>query len=744
MNSTTDGLATLLRKWCLERTLISPMPFCDDDLGGPSFELVRRRDAVVTIATRLDVSVFGAFAIVGPDGSEIVIPNRRARMLLGMLCLAPEEDLDRDHLSKLLWPGRFEAQARASLRQCLLDLNKLLEAAQCDVIEVDRRRVSLKAGCVQSDLGNLELALAEARWAEAAQLLAAIGSKPILDQADFGDSFEEWLRQRREAIEHRLQTRVSAGLAALKSSSKLEDHNRLLDAWMMRHPASSRVIMAGRHSGKTRIAVLPFASQDDQNDQEYFADGIVDELITAMGRVPQLLVAGRTSSFQFRNTALTLPQIADQLHVTYLIEGSVQRRGSDVRMNVRLIDGQTGFESWCFSYDGTEDDLFASRKQLTRQLTKELCAALDLDIAEPDIRQMTTNKEAYGLYLQGRALTRRAIGDGVLDTAIRLLEQALALEPEFAECWTALAEAHVYRAVYTPCFDKQAEAQRMAVCAAKAIELAPHQGHAYAMLGLYQWTQHDVVGALDLAFKAYELEPENPAVTIRLGSFLLYCGRTAQALPYIEAAIDQDPVDGRNYGFLCTAHLNLGNCEAAIAAGQRMADLGQPSLHLAAASRAAGDHDLAVEQYQKTRLLMNSVIFPPAGTTPMSFEAMDAYWLLAARGIHSGQDEDRQRYCQTLDFLHATLPDPYDPTIVWPAIWMGYSEMVFKTLGAQITPPNMVGLMSLWADLEPIRQTRIHPDFMDFATRIGLVAAWQKYGWPDLLPAPGTGPANAQ
>jgi hypothetical protein len=89
-----------------------------------------------------------------------------------------------------------------------------------------------------------------------------------------------------------------------------------------------------------------------------------------------------------------------------------------------------------------------------------------------------------------------------------------------------------------------------------------------------------------------------------------------------------------------------------------------------------------------------------------------------------------------LDFLHATLPDPCDTTIVWPAIWMGYAEMVFKTLGTQITPPNMVGLMSLWADVEPIRQTRLHPHFMDFAKHIGLVAVWEKYGWPDLLPGP--------
>ena len=680
--------------------------------------------------------LFGPFQLIAPDGTEIIISIRRARALLAMLCLAPDEPIDRDHLSKLLWPGRFEAQARASLRQCLLDLGKLLAASRCDLLEVSRSRISLNASAIQSDLNELEEALAGGRWMQATASILAIGGRQILEQLNFGKAFGGWLAERRQSIEQRLQTNVSDTLDKLKSSGNRADHDKLLDAWMTRHPTSSRVIMSDLQSGRTRLAVLPFASLDSEDDQGFFADGIVDELITTLGQVPELLVAGRTSSFKFKATDLSLPEIADLLHVSHLLEGSVHRRNADVRMNVRLIDGQTGFESWSYSYNGTEDDIFSAREKVARTITRELGAALKLEIAEPDVRRMTDNKEAYGLYLQGRALTRRAIGDGVLDTAIKLLEQALTLEPEFAECWTALAEAHVYTAVYTPCLDKLGEAQRMADCAKKAIELSPKQGHAYAMLGLYEWTRNNAVGALDLAFKAYRLEPENPAVVIRLGSFLLYCGRTAEALPYIEAAVDQDPVDGRSYGMLCVAHLNLGHIDRAIKAGQRMADLGQPSLHLAAATAASGDHDLAVEQYQKTRLLMNSVIFPPAGAAPMTPEAMDAYWLFAARGIHSGREEDRQQYCQMLEMLHATFPDPYDPTIVWPAIWMGYAPMVFKTLGKQITPPNMVGLRSLWADIEPIRQTRMHPDFMDFAKRIGLVAAWEKYGWPDLLPDP--------
>jgi tetratricopeptide (TPR) repeat protein len=255
------------------------------------------------------------------------------------------------------------------------------------------------------------------------------------------------------------------------------------------------------------------------------------------------------------------------------------------------------------------------------------------------------------------------------------------------------------------------------------------------MLGIQRWTENDPLGALDLAFEAYRLEPNNPDVLLRLGSFLLYIGRTREALPYIQAAVDQDPVNGRNYAMLSVAQLNLGNIDSAIEAGKSMVDLGLPSMWLGVATAASGDRKLAVDQYRQTMKLMNKTMFPPAGSKPLSGAALIAFWETAARGVCSGKTIPRKLYCALLDHLHKTLHDPCDISIVQPAIWMGYSDMVFKTLGKQITPASMPCMMTLWADIEPINQTRLHPDFLSFADRIGLVAAWEKYGWPDLLPS---------
>lgn len=681
-------------------------------------------------------SLFGAFQLTAPDGREIPISNKRARAMIAMLCLAPDEPIDRDHLSKLLWPGRFEAQARASLRQCLLDLGKLLAAADCDLLNISRSRISLNSDAVETDVAILEKTLAQQQYVEATNQLRSIGAKPLLDQIYFGDEFRDWLDSRRRQTEQRLQTAVSEAFSILEKRDNLTNHADLFNAWRVRAPETKAI--NERKQGKARIAVLPFKSIANPDDHGFFADGVVDELITSLGQVPQLLVAGRTSSFQFKNSNKTPSEIAGALNVSHLLEGSVHRQGEQVRVAVGLVDANSGFESWTYSYDGSLDDMFAARTEVVQAVTNGLSDALKLKEHETKPRKLTSNREAYGLYLQGRALTIRAIGDGVLPTAIELLEKALEIDPEFAECWTALAEAEINMTVYTPCLDRLERCEKAAGYAKKALRLSPQQAHARIVLAFYAWTQNDIVGALDLAFEAYRLEPNNPDVLNRVGSFLLYCGRSRDALPYIEASIDQDPVNGRSYAILSGVHLNLGNIDAAIDAGQRMVDLGFPSMWLAAAIAVSGDNDAAVEAHQLTKKLMNTVIFPPAGSAPLDPDAMDAYWLMAAKGLWSGEDQDRKNYCMVLEMLHATLHDPYDTTITIPAIWMGQAQMVFKTLGQQITTANFFSFMSLWTDAEPINQVRLHPDFMDFAERIGMIAAWEKYGWPDLLPRPST------
>ena len=697
---------------------------------------IKRQEALRSEHNCVHASLFGEFKLIKADATEIPISNRRAKALLALLCLNGDKAIDREQLSKLLWPGRFESHARASLRQCLLDLSKLLEPLGTELLQVTRNAACLNNAAIVTDLGELEAALADGKIVDAARQLSIIGPTPLVDWMDFGEAFSVWLCHRRMEIEQRLQLAVNGALAAAMQHNDIQGHDALAQAWALRTPLSSRNAVVAITDTKTRLAVLPFQALNAKDGEDYFVDGIVDEMITTLGQVPQLLVAGRTSSFHFRGSDLASPAIAEALRVAHLIEGSVQRQGERVRIFVRLIDGATGFESWGHRYDGSLDDIFALQDTVARAVTAALAETLNLTLDEPLARGMTHSKQAYDLYLQGQSLCARRFGDGVLDTAVTLFEQALALDPDFAECWVALGEAHQLVSVYTQCLDRLGEAARMAECAERAIALSPGLSYPYCLLGLYELTRFNFVGGLDFAYQAYGLEPNNPAVTLRLASFLIFIGRTQDAAPLVKAALDQDPADGRKYALLCSVQLCTGDLQGAIESGKKMVDLGMPSTLLALAIAALGDRDLAISQYLQTQQMVNGMILPPVGIGIQTPEAMDAYWLIAAKAICAGSPEDRQTYWQVLEMLYAVLHDKSDLAISGPAVMTGNPDLVFRTYGQCISASNLMGMSALWADIEPIRQVWQHPEFIPFAQRIGMSAAWDKYGWPDLLPVP--------
>ena len=679
----------------------------------------------------LHASLFGPFTLRTAHGAEIIIANRRARALLAMLCLAPGEALERDYVSKLLWPGRFQEQARASLRQSLLSLDKLLGPVAAGVLHVSHRRIAIDPARIHSDLAELEAALADGRAADARGMLVAIGNRPLLDQMDLGDPFREWLTAQRRHVESRLQIAIDGALATLERDGHSAERTLLVDAWRACVSA-----LAVRQDRKARIAVLPFELHDAIGGPFFLADGIVEELTFRLGGISALAVVGRTSVMSVAGSGRTLPEMAAALNVSHLIEGNVHRFPEGIRVNLGLIDGRSGTAIWSERYNGTLADVMGSRDIIGSRLVAGLCEALGVDAPPALARRMTTNREAYALYLQGRALFMKTLGDNVITKAIERLEQALRIDPDFAECWAALAEAHLYSATFTPTPDRLERGEAMAHCARRAIALDPSQGYARVTLAVYEFTRHNAVAALDLALEAYRLAPNNSEVAVRLGAFLLFLGRPRAALPYIEAAIERDPVHGRNYATLCAAHLCLGDLDRAVDAAQSMADLGFPAGPLAIAHAARGDHQRAVEIYYDLRMLFGTMIMRPPGMPPIDDAARDAYFLFAAKGVCSGDAEARAAYCRMLDALHRTMADPYDISIAYPAIFMGHADLVMKIYGEQPNLSNLFGLMHLWAEVDPIRRTVEHPDFMAFAQRIGFVAAWEKHGWPDRMPRP--------
>ncbi|MEM9014364.1 MAG: tetratricopeptide repeat protein [Pseudomonadota bacterium] len=647
---------------------------------------------------------------------------------MGALCLAPGLSLQRETVCKLIWPGRFKPQARASLRQCLHELNRELQAGGLDILQSSNTHITLSSNTVQTDLQALEAALSRQDAEQASAILARTRCQRVLSDVSLGDELESWLSVQRLHLENRLRLSVNQLLADLKMASQHAVHDTLAAAW--RHWSG-----LGRLQGRIGLAVLPFQQIDEVGGESFLSDGATEELSSRLGAIENIALAGRTSVQTLQDQSLTLPQIAEKLNVTHLIEGTVHRRIDGVTLSIRLIDGSNGMQLWDDQVNTSQADLIGGRKVIGGNIVTGLCKALNIPPVSTPARRMTPHRDAYALYLQGRSLSRKTMVQGAPEKAVDLLQNALEIDPDFAECWTALAEAYISTIVYTPCIDKVERSVKAAECAQRALALDPQQGYAHAILGIHEWTSFNPSKSLEYALQAYRLEPTNADVTMRLGSCLLYLGRTSEALAYIQSAIDQDPVNGRNYAMLCTARLNLGDYSAALAAGQSMVDLGLPGFHLALTQAAMGDHDGAVETYYDIRRFVGTMITPPSGTPEVSDEARDFYLLTAAKGVVSGDPHAREIYCNLIDTLHQTLPDPYDHSVAWPAIWMGHTDLVMRIYRECIHPANMPGLMHLWADIEPMNRTINHPEFMSFAEDIGLVDAWEKYGWPDRLPS---------
>ena len=645
---------------------------------------------------------------------------------MGILCVVPRHSLQREVVSKLIWPGRFKPQARASLRQCLHELNRELQASGLEILQTSNTQIALSTISVQTDVQELEAALSNQDAKTASAIFGQTTCQSILCDLNLGEELENWLSVHRLHLENRLRLSVNQLLADLKTTVQYTAHDTLAAAWQ--HWSG-----VGRLQDRVGLAILPFQHLDDLGDESFLPEGAGEELSSRLGAITEIALASRTSVLALQSQSITLPQMAEKLNVTHLIEGTMHRRSDGVSLCIRLIDGLSGMQLWEDRVYASETDLFRGRQVIGANIVASLCKALGISPLSTPARRMTPHRDAYALYLQGRSLSQKTMVSGAPEKAVELLQNALEIDPDFAECWTALAEAYISTIVYTPCVDKVERSAKAAECAERALALEDKQGYAHAILSIHEWTSFNPSKSLEYALQAYRLEPANADVTLRLGSCLLYLGRTSEALPYIQAAIDQDPVNGRNYAMLCTAHLNLGNYPSALAAGQSMVDMGLPGFHLALTQAAMGNHDTAVETYYDIRRFVGTMIMSPPGSPEVSDEARDFYLLTAAKGVVSGDAEARETYSNLIEMLHQTLSDPYDHSVAWPAIWMGHSELVMKIYRECIHPANMPGLMHLWTDIEPMNRTRNHPGFMDFAEDVGFVDAWEKYGWPDLL-----------
>jgi TolB-like protein len=190
--------------------------------------------------------------------------------------------------------------------------------------------------------------------------------------------------------------------------------------------------------GERSIAVLPFVNMSDDKENEFFSDGISEEILNSLAQMPDLRVAARTSSFSFKGQQKEIPEIARELNVRMVLEGSVRKQDDQVRITAQLVDAETGFHAWSQTYDRELKDIFAIQDEISRAIADELQVKLGAAHGDGAPRPDTTSLEAYDAYLKGLPLLQERGRENLIE-AERLFRTALALDPRFAKAWAGLA-----------------------------------------------------------------------------------------------------------------------------------------------------------------------------------------------------------------------------------------------------------------------------------------------------------------
>jgi len=311
------------------------------------------------------------------------------------------------------------------------------------------------------------------------------------------------------------------------------------------------------------IAVLPLINMSEDKNNEYFSDGISEELLNLLAQVPKLRVIARTSSFAFKGEKVDLGDVARKLHVASILEGSVRKAGDTVRITVQLIRASDSSHLWSEDYDRKLTDVFKVQDEIAAAVVEQLKIKL-LPNQQVTNAHRTANTEAYNQYLLGNQFYNRGTVDGYRRAATAF-RQAVALDPGYAAAHAGLAYAEAYAADFAETAAESAAGMQRALAAAdKAIALVPDLADGYAARGFLrsQFTWDWVAGQADLE-KALALDPGDSFVQRRYGILLWSLGRAPEAIAAMRKAIELDPLSSGAWSNLGAIQFASGQLPAA-------------------------------------------------------------------------------------------------------------------------------------------------------------------------------------
>ena len=343
------------------------------------------------------------------------------------------------------------------------------------------------------------------------------------------------------------------------------------------------------------VAVLPFVNLSNDPDNEYFSDGISEELLNLLCKLPQLTVASRTSSFSFKGKDVDMGAVASRLGVDVILEGSVRRSGDRVRITAQLIDGRSDRHLWSDNYDRELTDVFAVQDEIATNIVDALELSLTPAQQRSIRKQATTeNIDAYDYYLKGRYFVDR----GDVDSGQKMFENAIELDEQYALAWAGVADCHSWRCMW---YEESPQGMQTAdECSLRALQLAPELAEAHASRS-YAMTANSNYEEAEAAFKkAIELDPQLYEAYYYAGRAYFAQGKFQQAADAFAQAATIRPDDPTPFALRSTALKSIGDEEELSIARQQALEVSERYLSLnpddaLAWSRAANDLVLAGE-----------------------------------------------------------------------------------------------------------------------------------------------------
>jgi adenylate cyclase len=468
--------------------------------------------------------------------------------------------------------------------------------------------------------------------------------------------------------------------------------------WIYPRPPAAVASLQGlaRPAGIS-IAVLPFVNLSGDPKQEFFSDGITEEITSALVKVPGLTVIGRTSAFQFKGENKDLRAIGQALGTSNLIEGSVRKDGNQVRITAQLIKAADGTHLWTESYDRELKGIFAVQEDIATAIAGALQVPLGLKPGQSLVYNRTADTDSYQDYLRARELMF-ARGFANLTQATTLLEQVIARDPNYAPAWAVLANVYGLMPVYPSTYATPDEVRRLQdvylpkaeAAARKAISLDARNADAFGALAGSLAVRHDWIAAEDAYEQALKLDPNNLIVLSAFAHHLSAVGHLKESLAIWQKLTKLDPLDRRvKTNVARTLALN-GQYDAAVAIYLK---LGNAYTDLATVYAAQGRFREAADQLLRV----------PIGTFPVGVVESASHMLRSAP-------------------TQVSSPPNLPTNLQFIFLYVGAASRALHFGGAVGDP--------VW--FPAATQVRKSESFKTLARNIGLLDYWRARGWPDL------------